>query len=34
MKKIVLTLIIALGIASIFSGCDRPDYQHPMHRSK
>lgn len=34
MKKIVLTLILALGFATLFSACERNDYQHPMHRSK
>ena len=32
MKKIVLTTLVILGIASVFSGCERNDYQHPMHR--
>jgi len=34
MKKIVLTIIITLGVATLFSACERNDYQHPMHRSK
>lgn len=32
MKKITLAVILALGIASMFSACERNDYQHPMHR--
>ncbi len=34
MKKVILTLILALGFATLFSACERNDYQHPMHRSK
>lgn len=34
MKKLTTTLIIALAIASIFTACERNDYQHPLHRSK
>jgi hypothetical protein len=32
MKKAVLVCLIALGVAATFSGCERADYQHPMHR--
>ncbi len=32
MKKIILAMLIALGFASTFTGCERNDYQHPMHR--
>lgn len=34
MKKVILTILIALGVASLFSACERNDYQHPLHRSK
>ena len=34
MKNIILTIIVALGITSIFTACDRNKYEHPMHRSK
>lgn len=34
MKKITLTIILALGIASMFTACERNDYQHPGHRSR
>jgi len=34
MKKAVLTLIMMLGVATLFSACERNDYQHPLHRSK
>jgi len=34
MKKTVLALIIALGVMSVFTACERNDYQHPLHRSK
>lgn len=34
MKKIIFTAFALLAFASAFSGCERNDYQHPMHRSK
>jgi hypothetical protein len=34
MKSIILTIILALGVMSIFTACERNDYQHPLHRSK
>lgn len=34
MKKIVLITALALGTIAAFSGCERNDYQHPLHRSK
>ncbi len=33
MKKTILIMIIALGFASVFSACERNDYQHPGYRS-
>ena len=33
MKKTVLVIIIALGIMSVFTACERNDYQHPGYRS-
>ena len=33
MKKIVLAVFVVLGIGSFFAGCEKNDYQHPMHRS-
>jgi hypothetical protein len=32
MKQIVAATLIILGIAALFSGCERSDYQHPLHR--
>lgn len=32
--KIIITSILALAIASMFTACERNDYQHPLHRSK
>jgi len=32
MKKIMLTSLMALALASVFSGCERNNYQHPLHR--
>lgn len=34
MKKFVITLFLALGVISAFGGCERNDYQHPLHRSR
>jgi len=33
MKSLILLTILALGTASIFSACERNDYQHPGYRS-
>jgi len=33
MKSLILLTILALGAASIFSACERNDYQHPGYRS-
>ena len=32
MKKFVLIAVLALGTISVFTACERNDYQHPMHR--
>ena len=32
MKALVLVALVALGSITMFSGCEKPDYQHPMHR--
>ncbi len=34
MKVAILTIILALGIVSVFTACERNDYQHPGYRSK
>ena len=34
MKKTICIVLIALGLGAVFSGCERADYQHPLHRSK
>jgi len=33
MKKITLALLFSFGAALFFGGCDKPDYQHPLHRT-
>ena len=33
MKNTIIITIIALALASIFSACERNDYQHPGYRS-
>lgn len=32
MKEIIVMAILALGTMSVFTACERNDYQHPMHR--
>ena len=34
MKIKISTIILALGVMTMFTACDKPDYQHPLHRSK
>ena len=33
MAKTVLGVLCLLTALSIFTGCERNDYQHPLHRS-
>ena len=33
MKKVLLFTFIVFGIGSLFTGCEKSDYQHPMHRT-
>ena len=33
MKAYILVTILALTTMSVFSGCDKPDYQDPRYRS-
>ncbi len=33
MKSFILVTILALTTTSLFSGCDKPDYQDPRYRS-
>ncbi len=33
MKKSIFLVLITLALSAVFSGCERNDYQHPMHRS-
>jgi predicted small secreted protein len=32
MKKFISAIIVALALISVFTACERNDYQHPMHR--
>lgn len=32
MRSIIIAVLLALGVASAFSACERNDYQHPLHR--
>ena len=34
MRKIVASILVALAIGAVFSGCEKTDYQHPLHRSR
>ncbi len=33
MKTIILTIILTLGAVTMFTACERNDYQHPGYRS-
>jgi len=33
MKAFIVTTLLALGAMAMFSACEKPDYQHPGHRS-
>ena len=33
MKKISLTLVTLIALSAVFAGCEKADYQHPLHRS-
>lgn len=32
MKKIVLIVVLTIGTLTVFTACERNDYQHPLHR--
>jgi hypothetical protein len=32
MKKIIIASLAVLALSTVFSGCERADYQHPLHR--
>jgi len=32
MKSYIIVALIALATVTMFTACDKPDYQHPMHR--
>lgn len=34
MKKFFILTLTLLSFATLFSACERADYQHPLHRSK
>lgn len=34
MKTIILAVILTIGTLTIFTACERNDYQHPGYRSK
>jgi len=33
MTRTALALLCLMGAVALFSGCERNDYQHPLHRS-
>ena len=33
MKRIIASILLLLSIGAVFSGCEKTDYQHPMHRN-
>jgi len=32
MKAFIITLLLSLTAATLFTACERNDYQHPAHR--
>ncbi len=34
MKTLILAIVLALGAMTIFTACEKNDYQHPLHRSR
>ena len=34
MKQLLIVTLVLLGTTAFMSGCERNDYQHPLHRSK
>jgi heme/copper-type cytochrome/quinol oxidase subunit 3 len=32
MKKIIFGILAVVALGAVFSGCERNDYQHPLHR--
>ncbi len=32
MKKFILSILAIFALATVFSGCDKPPYKHPMQR--
>jgi hypothetical protein len=32
MKKVIIIAVLAFGTMTIFTACERNDYQHPLHR--
>ncbi len=33
MKKLIAASLVLLAFGTLFSGCERNDYKHPLHRS-
>lgn len=34
MKQLIAAVLVLMGLGTLFGGCERNDYQHPLHRSK
>jgi predicted small secreted protein len=32
MKKIIASILLILSVSAVLSGCEKNDYQHPLHR--
>mgnify|MGYP005847583291 CR=1 FL=1 len=32
MRALILSLLLAIAALATLSGCEKPDYQHPLHR--
>jgi len=33
LRKIILSILLLLSVGAVLSGCEKTDYQHPMHRN-
>lgn len=33
MNKLAVILLLGIGLMTLFTGCEKTDYQHPMHRN-
>ena len=32
MKKVILAILTIFALVTVFTGCDKPEYRHPLQR--